>query len=144
MKKEKTQKNTKECKNLIKRFLEWFSLKEKLHYSNHKQPLLNEGEIWWCAIGENIGIEVNGKGKAFSRPVYVYKKLSKDGFLGVPLSTISKIGSWYVEIFFQGKRVSTNLAQCKVFSYLRIYEKMGALDEEDITKIKNGFLRLYS
>ncbi len=87
---------------------------------------------------------MNGKGKAFSRPVYVYKKLSKDGFLGIPLSTILRKGTWYVEISFQEKKISVNLAQCRVFSYKRMYEKMGALDEKDITKIKNGFLRLYS
>lgn len=129
---------------MIKRFLEWIGLKEKLHDANNKSPLFKEGEIWWCAIGENVGIEVNGKGKAFSRPVYVYKKLSKNGFFGIPLSTSEKIGTWYVEITFQEKRALANLAQCRVFSYQRMYEKMGALDEADILKIKNGFLRLYS
>jgi mRNA interferase MazF len=129
---------------MLKRFLEWIGLKEKLHKSEHVPPLFNEGEVWWCAVGENIGIEVNGKGEAFSRPVYIYKKLSRNGFFGIPLSTVSKTGSWYVEISFQDQKIVTNLAQCRVFSHLRMYEKMGDLDEADILKIKNGFLRLYS
>jgi mRNA interferase MazF len=129
---------------MLKRFLEWIGLKEKLHNSNHVPPLFNEGEIWWCAVGENIGVEINGKDKAFSRPVYIYKKLSRDGFFGIPLSTTSRTGSWYIEISFQEQKVIANLAQCRVFSYLRMYEKMGALDEADILKIKDGFLRLYS
>ena len=129
---------------MLKRFLEWFSLKEKLHSAESKPPLFKEGEIWWCALGENVGIEVNGKGKPFSRPVYVYKKLSANGFLGIPLSTSDKVGTWYAEINFQGKKAVANLAQCRVLSHLRMYEKMGALDETDVEKIKNGFLRLYS
>jgi mRNA interferase MazF len=129
---------------MIKRFLEWIGLKEKLHNAEVKPPLFKEGEIWWCAIGENLGIEINGKDKAFSRPVYIYKKLSRNGFFGIPLSTVQKTGSWYVEVSFQGKRSFANLAQCRVLSYLRMYIKMGSLDESDISKIKDGFLRLYS
>lgn len=129
---------------MIKRFLEWIGLKEKLHNAQNKPPLFKEGEIWWCAVGENVGIEVNGKGKPFSRPVYIYKKLSANGFLGIPLSTSDKTGTWYMEITFQGKEAVANLAQIRVLSHLRMYEKMGALDEADVIKIKDGFLRLYS
>ncbi len=128
---------------MIKKFLEWIGLKEKIH-NNLSIPLyFNEGEIWWCAVGENIGIEINGKGELFSRPVFVYKKLSKDGFLGIPLSTQNKKGSWYMKISFKGEDNILNLAQIKVFSSSRMYEKMGALDDNDIQKIKNGLLRLY-
>jgi len=129
---------------MIKRFFEWIKLKERLHFKEHKPPLFKEGEIWWCAIGENVGIEVNGKGEAFSRPVFVYKKLSKDGFLGIPLSTIIKVGTWYVEVSFKEKKIVANLAQCRIVSFHRMYEKMGALDAHDIEKIKIGFLSLYS
>ena len=121
---------------MLKRFLEWFSLKEKLHSAESKPPLFKEGEIWWCALGENVGIEVNGKGKPFSRPVYVYKKLSANGFLGIPLSTSDKVGTWYAEINFQGKKAVANLAQCRVLSHLRMYEKMGGFYEKKIEKKK--------
>lgn len=128
----------------MKRFLEWIGLKEKIHNNNSVAPLFNEGEIWWCAMGENIGIEINGKGDVFSRPVFVYKKLSKDGFLGIPLSTQIKKGSWYVEIFFQEQKHVVTLSQIRVLSSFRMYDIMGSVEEKDITKIKNGFLRLYS
>lgn len=129
---------------MIKKFLEWIGLKEKIHNNNSTPPLFNEGEIWWCALGENIGIEINGKGKVFSRPVFVYKKLSKDGFLGIPLSTQIKKGSWYVEIFFQEQKHVVTLSQIRVLSSFRMYDIMGSLDDKEIAKIKNGFLRLYS
>ena len=129
---------------MIKRFLEWIGLKEKIHNNNSVSPLFNEGEIWWCALGENIGIEINGKGKPFSRPIFIYRKLSRKGFLGIPLSTQIKEGSWYVEISFQNKKHVATLSQARVFSSARMYQIMGSLDDNDIAKIKNGFLRLYS
>jgi len=128
---------------MIKKFLEWIGLKERINNKSSGPLYFNEGEIWWCAVGENVGIEINGKGKLFSRPVFVYKKLSKQGFIGIPLSTQNKNGSWYVEISFKGENVA-NLSQIRIFSSFRMYEKMGSLDEKDMEKIKNGFLRLYS
>ena len=129
---------------MLKRFLEWIGIKEKIHTTSRGPQLFKEGEIWWCAVGENIGIEINGKGKMFSRPVLVYKKLSRQGFMAVPLSTQIKDGTWYVKITFQGKVHSANIAQARVVSVQRMYQKMGELDEADREKIKSGFLRLYS
>lgn len=129
---------------MIKNFLEWIGLKERIHNNNNVPPFFNEGEIWWCAVGENVGIEINGKGNLFSRPVFVYKKLSKDGFLGIPFSTQSKKGSWFIQVSFKGENNIANLSQIRVFSSYRMYEIMGSLDDNDIKKIKNGFLRLYS
>lgn len=129
---------------MLKRFLEWIGLKEKIHKKSKGPRFFKEGDIWWCAVGENIGVEINGKGATFTRPVFVYKKLSREGFLGIPLSTQLKQGSWYVSITFQDKHICANMAQARVFSAARMSEKMGALDEGDMTKIKSGFLRLYS
>ena len=84
--------------NFVKRFLEWIKLKEKLHESEYKIPLFKEGEVWWCALGENVGIEMNGKSKDFTRPVLIFKKLSREGFLGIPMSTKLKEGTWYVHV----------------------------------------------
>jgi mRNA interferase MazF len=140
----KKEQQNKEKEGIIKRFLEWIGLKEKLHTARHEPPFFKEGEIWWCAVGENMGIEINGKGGMFSRPVYVYKKLSREGFLGIPLSTSKREGTWYVEIIFKEKTSVLNLAQARVCSASRMYEKMGAVEDKDSEKIKNGFLRLYS
>jgi len=52
----------------------------------------------------NIGDEVYGKGEYFSRPVLVYKKLTNTTFLGLPITTREKTGSWYVEFTLNGLR----------------------------------------
>ena len=129
---------------MIKKFLEWIGLKEKLHINSEKMVYFNEREVWWCAIGENIGVEINGKGDMFSRPVLVYKKLSRSGFLAIPLSTQMKEGSWYIWVKLKEKDSSINLAQIRITSTARLYDKMGEVNVEDFRKVKSGFLRLYS
>jgi hypothetical protein len=62
----------------------------------------------------------------------------------MPLTSQNKKGSWYVGITFKGENNTANLAQVRIFSSYRMYELMGLLDKDDVKRIKNGFLRLYS
>lgn len=71
----------------LKNFLEWIGFKEKLHFSNQKIPHVSEGQIWWTSIGENIGFEMNGKSRLFTRPVIIFKKLSNMFYFVIPLTT---------------------------------------------------------
>src|SRR3989344_7364268 len=120
---------------IIKRFLEWVGLKEKLHEQKHRPPLFKEGEIWWCYMGENVGIEMNGKGERFTRPIFIFKKYDKYSFLGLPLTTKVKLGSWYVSVIFSGKNQTIVLSQGRVFDYRRFKEKMGELEEHETKKV---------
>lgn len=86
-----------------KHFEEWIELKEKLHYGD-SAPLISDGDVWWCGVGENVGIEINGKSARFSRPVLIMKKLSKTGFMGIPLTSQEKTGSWYAKIDFLDRK----------------------------------------
>lgn len=122
----------------------WFSVKEHKHNTApEKIPRITEGEVWWVAVGENVGVEINGKSEYFSRPVIVFKKLSHLGFMGIPLSTQEHTGSWYVNFRFQGKEVYAALSQAKTFSSSRLYTRLGQVAEDDMEKVKNGFRNLY-
>ena len=126
-----------------KRFDEWIKLKEKLHFGN-SLPIIHENDIWWCSFGENVGVEINGKNQLFSRPVFILKKLSRYGFIGIPLSSQQKTGSWYVNFDFQGKQQVAVLSQIRTFSVSRLSSYMGRLDKNDSLKIKNAFTKLIS
>jgi mRNA-degrading endonuclease toxin of MazEF toxin-antitoxin module len=128
---------------MIKRFSEWLGLKEKLHENGEQAPFFSENEIWWCSIGENVGVEINGKSDLFSRPVFIYRKLSRTGFMGVPMTTQIKDGSWYVNVDFRGKRQVANLAQSRVLGVERLSNRMGVLDDKDAGKIRKAFCELY-
>lgn len=134
----------KEKHNVIKRFLEWIGLKEKLHKNEAVPPLFKEGEIWWCYVGENIGNEINGKSEQFSRPVFVFKKYDRYSFLGLPLTTTLKEGTWYIEINFTGIKQTVVLSQGRTFDYRRFKEKIGELDGFDVQKIRDGYIKLHS
>ena len=96
------------------------------------------------AVGENVGIEINGKSGRFSRPVLVYKKLSKFGFLGVPLTSQEHEGSWYVPFDFQGNTSYAVLAQIRVMSVSRLYgNAIGQISKADFRAICKGFDNLY-
>lgn len=124
--------------------VDWFPLKETKHnIVLEKIPKVADGEVWWVAVGENVGIEINGKSKYFSRPVLIFKKLSHLGFMGIPLSTQKHNGSWYVNFEFQDKNICAALSQAKVFSSARLYSRLGQIAEDDMLKIKNGFRKLY-
>ena len=51
-------------------YYDWMVVKDDIQ---DKKRLHNfkEWEIWWCSIGENVGVEINGKGSHFMRPVII-------------------------------------------------------------------------
>jgi hypothetical protein len=83
--------------------LEWCKVKIVLISAPQKSHLFKEREVWWCSIGLNVGDEEFGKGVQFARPVLVFKKLSANLFLGLPLSGQPKEGGWYVPSFIAHK-----------------------------------------
>lgn len=129
--------------SVIKKFLEWVGLKEKLHAQAHHPPLFKEGEIWWCYVGENVGIEMNGKGEKFTRPIFIFKKYDRYSFLGLPLTSRIKTGTWYVPINFGQKDQIVVLSQGRVFDYRRLKEKIGELEETESNKVRDGYNALH-
>ena len=71
------------------------------------------------------------------------KKLSKLGFMGVPLTSQKKSGSWYVEFDFLGKEEFAAICQARTMSISRLHTKMGRIPESDLKSIKKAFCELY-
>jgi mRNA interferase MazF len=129
---------------MIKRFLEWMGLKEKLHRNNAVPPLVRERDLWWISLGENIGSEINGKSRLFSRPGLILKKLSHSLFLIAPTTSQPREGTWYVKIVQEGKSMRVCLHQIRVVDYRRLSNRLGVMDEEDFKRCKGAFLKLYN
>lgn len=128
---------------MIKRFLEWIGLKEKLHNTDAESPLVRERDLWWVSIGENIGSEMNGKSRLFSRPALIIKKLAHGFFLVAPTTSQPHEGSWYVKIEQAGKDIFVCLHQIRTIDYRRLSTKLGQIDTNDFDKVKTAFWRLY-
>jgi mRNA interferase MazF len=133
-----------------KNFQDWSILKPKLDIKNHKPPLFKEREMWWVKVGENIGSEVSGKNKDFTRTVIIYTKLSKYTFLGIPTTSQlidskgkERSGSWYAKIEIKGKPMLAVLSQIRVFDYRRLDKEVAEIDEVDFEAIKKAFNNIY-
>ncbi len=126
----------------IKRFLEWIGLKEKLHSIIHKPPFVSEGEMWWASLGENVGAEINGKNRQFSRPVIILRKLSNGFYIIIPLTTQIHYGTWYVNFKQKGVEMSACLHQVRSVDYRRLVSYFGQLDDTDFSRVKAGFIKL--
>lgn len=124
-----------------KDFKKWIIVKERIH--NLKRPrTFNDGEIWWCAVGENVGSEICGKGRTFARPVAIIRKLDKYSFIGIPLTSKRHIGSWYVNFVFQEQNRIAVVSQVENVSVFRLYSKIGRMPQSDLDLLKSGVIKL--
>ncbi len=130
-------------KNPIKKFLEWIGIKEKLNDVASDAPLVAERDLWWISFGENVGSEMNGKHRLFTRPGIIYKKLSHGFFLVAPTTTKPHAGSWYVEIKQEGVSMYICLHQIRAIDYRRLSTRLGVVDEEDFKRVQDAFRKLY-
>ena len=116
-------------------------VKEKMHFVG-SLPRIKEGEIWWYAAGENVGVEINGKNDTFSRPILILKKFGALSFLGIPLSTKEHTGSWYADFIFNNQKITAALSQIRLVGTSRLYNKMGQIPENDFVKVKTALHEL--
>jgi mRNA interferase MazF len=81
----------------------WNTHEKRLAKSAKKQ-IFNTGQVWWCAVGVNIGREEDGRNANHERPVLVFRKFGQDTFLGLPLSSRLKAGIFYADIILKNKK----------------------------------------
>jgi mRNA-degrading endonuclease toxin of MazEF toxin-antitoxin module len=113
----------------------WNQKKKQIEIRD-KDFLFHTGEVWWCSIGLNIATESCGKGLDYQRPVLIIKKLSRTSFIGVPLSTQEKTGTWFTTITLQSEKRYVLLYQVRMFSTKRFQRRLATLDDSDMLKVK--------
>jgi mRNA-degrading endonuclease toxin of MazEF toxin-antitoxin module len=118
-----------------KDFDNWNKKKKELESADEKF-LFKTGDIWWCTVGLNVRTESCGKGDTFRRPVLVLRKLSKDSFIGLPLSSQKKVGSWFCDITILNEIQYVLLYQIRMFSTNRLQRRLTTLDDNDFFRVK--------
>lgn len=115
---------------MTKDFDTWSAEKKKLHLRDDA-PFYHDREIWWCALGANIGFEQDGTGKRFDRPVVVIRGFNKQTLFVVALTGKKKTGKFHFPIgFVEGREASAILSQVRVVDTKRLLRKVGTLDED--------------
>lgn len=118
----------------------WNEIKKELSLNKSKVNF-NEKEVFMTYMGKNIGFEQNGdKKQNFLRPMLVYKKFSRNLFLGIPLTTTPKDGNFYFSFVFKNEKISTAiLSQIRLVDSKRCKYRMGQIKNEDYKKLVEKF-----
>lgn len=130
------QENIPKKPLFIKRFRAWHKLKYRISHNSDLPLGYKERDIWWLSLGHNVGVEEDGKGEMFNRPVLVVRGFSKYLFWGVPLSTTDKTGKYYHSFVVGGKVSTALLSQMRVFDTRRLISKYGMIGAKDFNTIK--------
>ena len=128
-------------KKYYKRFLDWIMIKISLERSDATLPFFNEGEVWWCSIGENVGTEIGGKGEYFRRPVVVLTKLDRRSFIGIPLTSKNKKGSWYFSLQDTGIGGTAHMAQVRYLDCMRMNKIAYAMNQKELIELQDAYIK---
>ena len=112
-----------------KDFDEWNQKKKKLHEIDFT-GYVKEREVWWCAVGINIGVEADGKHSDFERPVLVVRKFSKDAVLIVPVTTKVKKNPYHFSYVHNGRGFALVISQVRLISTKRLLRKIYRMDDK--------------
>lgn len=127
-----------------KDFKNWANKKETIHFQEKGIPFFNEGEIWWCILGINIGQEQDGKHQEFERPVLILKKFNKNILWILPITSKIKNEIFYYPINYNGEVQSIILSQLRLISSKRLLRKIRSLSVNEFSKIKLKVIGLLS
>jgi mRNA interferase MazF len=123
-----------------KDFQNWHKKKETINASTDIDAIFfREKEVWWTALGVNVGFEQDGKGEEFRRPVLVLKKFNKNMVLAVPLTTKAKDNKYYCSCSLgDGIARMAMISQIRLIDTKRFIDKLGLADDKSFEQIKNA------
>lgn len=127
----------------MKNFNEWNEVKKSIE-DEHNVIGFRDRDVFYIKMGENIGVEQNGKGEQFVRPIVVFKKFNRFMFFGIPLSTQIKNGKFYYHFTLNRRNGSHTenialLSQMRLYSSKRLLNKIGVMAQDDFENMKNRF-----
>lgn len=116
-----------------------WNIKKKAVHHDGAPAFCHPREIWWCALGVNVGYEQDGTGKNFDRPVVVIRGFNERLFFGVALTGKKKAGKYYFSLGeVEGRESSAVLSQVRLIDTKRLIRKIVTLDEETFEKLRES------
>lgn len=129
-------------KNITKNYKKWMARKSVINNSPRRRSV-REGDIWWAAVGENVGVEIDGKNEKFSRPIVILKKHNGLCFTAVPLTSQRHDGSWYATFEFHDKKQTAVLIQSRLMDSSRLYDRIGRMSKKDFDYVRKRYVNLF-
>jgi mRNA interferase MazF len=122
----------------IKEFDRWNEKKKITNEKSDDPEFIHEREVWWCALGVNIGSEIDGKNENFERPVLIVRVISANGFFGIPLTSKEKGHRYEVRVSHDRGVSYANTSQLRFLSKKRMLRKVGVASEDDFEAVKEN------
>ena len=122
---------------MSKDFDGWNGRKKKL---NEIEPhFYREGEVWWCSVGVNVGVEEDGTGSDYARPVVVLRSFNRNSLIAIALTGHRKDGDYYIYLGkIDGRDNSAILSQIRHIDSRRLLKRIGKLDEHLFAFLKSS------
>jgi mRNA interferase MazF len=113
---------------------------QKKQANNRKEaPFCHDREVWWCALGVNVGSEQDGSGDGYRRPVLVLKGLSTVTCLVIPLTTSTRHHPLRPSVgTIEGKDAHALISQMRVVDTKRLVRKVGYLERTIFEEIRKA------
>ncbi|HEY4522904.1 MAG TPA: type II toxin-antitoxin system PemK/MazF family toxin [Candidatus Paceibacterota bacterium] len=118
-----------------KDFKKWHEEKSGLH-DEKQRPFFREGEVWFCALGANVGFEQDGNGVDYLRPVAIVRKFNKEIFWAVPLTRSHKQGVFYFGFKLDDQTSTAILSQIRLVDAKRLFYRLGIMRPADLEETK--------
>lgn len=130
-----------------KDFDDWNRLKKLINEKEINDEFnFHSGDIWWTALGVNIGKEIDGKNETFERPVLILKVINRHTLYILPLTSRDNfIDKYHYKVDYEndGSGVAV-LSQIRVISSNRLLRNLSKINKEDLSKIRKLFTSLFS
>ena len=124
-----------------KNFDEWNRLKQRLDATD-RVAFIHEGDVWFCSIGKNVGQEQDGKHALYEWPILIVRTFTKNYFLGVPLSSKTRIGPYSMPITYHGQSSVGLLFHMRAFDCKRLQRRLGRISDDALKDLKQKLMGL--
>lgn len=103
---------------------------KKILRQKTQDEIFYKRDVWWCALGLNIGSEQDGKNEMFERPVLIIKKYNKDMLLVAPFTSKQKDNQYYLSLD-SGINSQLIISQLRTVSSKRLLRKIETISTKD-------------
>ena len=124
-----------------KNFVGWARVAEEIERRERRLDV-KVGAIYWANVGENMGSELVGKGRSFSRPVLVLAQFNLRMVLAIPITSQVQAGGGYREVVVAGKVEYLALEQTKPIDVLRLGDFIDEIAAGELELIRKHSVRL--
>ena len=128
-----------------KPFDQWNALKKKIDECTIDTSLFfHEREVWWCAMGINIGVETDGKNEHFERPVLILRKFNGLMLWVLPLTSKEHPGIHFQSITHSKGVSYACISQLRTISSKRLLRKIGMISDDEFLRVNQrvrGYLQ---